>query len=88
MSIMETDYTPCDPEMVQALVNAATSAMERSSIQNVTTPSEVLSASFTILEHTLLAIRKLQAPEHRAENAKEITRVLKEFIIDYGTIPS
>lgn len=77
----------CDPWRVEQLVKAATMAMEKASTLD-TTPSEVLSASFTFLERTLMAMRKLQGEENAAFNAKEISNVLNGFIIEYGRLPN
>lgn len=77
----------CDPWRVERLVRAATTAMEKASLLDAT-PSEVLSASFTFLERTLMAMRKLQGEENAAFNAKEISNVLNEFIIEYGRLPN
>lgn len=77
-----------DPHMVEALVNAAASAMERASIPDITTATEVLSASFTLLDRTLRAVRHMEQPEDRAHNTKEIARVLQEMLVDFGSLPN
>lgn len=77
-----------DPYVVESLVNAATAAMERFSADNATTPSDVISASFTLLDRTLRAVRNLQAPEDLASNTKEVARVLQDFLVDYGSLPN
>ena len=77
-----------DPLMVEALANAAISAMERAAIKDITTPAEVMSASFTILDRTLRAFRNLQGADDRAFNTKEVARVLNEFLVDYGSLPN
>ena len=77
-----------DPLMVEALTNAAIQAMERAAIKDITTPAEVMSASFTILDRTLRAFRNLQSPDDRAFNTKEIARVLQGFLVDYGSLPN
>lgn len=77
-----------DPYMVEQLVRAALGAMQRTSIPNITTSGELISASFTILDRMLLATRNMQSPEDQAFNTKEIARVLQELMVDYGQIPN
>jgi hypothetical protein len=77
-----------DPYMVEVLVHAAMAGMEHASIPDITTPSEILSAAFTVLQRTLAGLRKLQASEDAASNTKEINRVLQDFLTDYGSIPN
>lgn len=78
----------CDPEMVEKLIQAATSAMERAVIPDITTPSEIATASFVLLDRTLRGIRKLSPPRDRAQNAKEFGRILNELIVDHGKVPN
>jgi len=78
----------CDISMVEHLVDATTNALSGAIIEDVTTQSEVLSAIFTLLDRTLRGVRKLQPPEERAYNAKEIARVLNEMLVDFGKVPS
>ncbi len=84
----DTFHDAPDPYMVESLVTAATHAMERASIPEITTSSEVLSASLTLLARTLSAIKQMEAPEDRVFNTKEIAKVLQEFIVDFGSIPN
>jgi len=79
---------PPDPHMVEAMANAAAQAMEHTAIPDITTPAEVLSAAFTLLDRTLRGIRRFQSPEDQAANAKEIARVLHEMLIDFGSLPN
>lgn len=81
-------HDAADPLMVESLVNAATNAMERASIKDITTPSDIISASFTLLDRTLRSMRTLQSPDNRVFNAKEIARVLQDFLVDYGSLPN
>lgn len=78
----------CDEMMVERLVSATTNALSGAIIDDVTTQSEVLSAIFTLLDRTLRGVRKLQPPEERTYNAKEIARVLNEMLVDFGKVPS
>ena len=78
----------CDEMMVERLVSATTNALSGAIIGDVTTQSEVLSAIFTLLDRTLRGVRKLQPPEERIYNAKEIARVLNEMLVDFGKVPS
>ncbi len=55
--------------------------------ENVST-SDVISALFTVLERTLRGIRKLQEPDERFHNAREIKKVLDELLIEFGRVPS
>lgn len=82
------NYAPCDPEMVEKLIAAASNAMQRTAIPDITTPSEVASATFILLDRTLRGIRKLSPPQDRAGNAREFSRILTELIIDHGKVPN
>jgi len=77
-----------DPFMVETLVKAATHAMERASIGDMTTPADIVSASFTLLARTLRAARKLQPSEDQVSNTKEVARVLQELLVDFGSLPN
>jgi len=81
------EYEP-DPLHVEQLVKAAMSAMENASIPDVTSPADVLSACFTILDRMLNAMSKLQSPEDRAVNVKEIARILDDFKVSHGKLPN
>ena len=77
-----------DHEMIDAMVKAAHTALERTSVTEITTMSEILSATFTLLDRTLLGVRDVQPDEDRAANAREITRALNDLLMNYGRIPS
>jgi hypothetical protein len=78
----------CDTETVEALVTASTAAMSRIAERDDASPSEVLTALFTILDRTLYGIRRFQEPAERFGNAIEIRRVLDDLIIDHGRLPN
>jgi hypothetical protein len=88
VTLQQAKDSDCDPLVVDKLVNAALDAMERVSDPTFTTPSEITSASFTLLARTLQAMRRLQAPEDRFYNTKQIAAVLNELLVDYGTVPN
>lgn len=77
----------CDPEMVEDLVKAALLGLEKGVICDVTTDTEIISAMFTLLDRTLRAMRKLQTPSERFENAAEINKILREMLVDHGSVP-
>lgn len=83
-----TKQDECDSEMIETLVGAAVASMERNCIEGFTTPSDILSASFTLLERTLDSIYKIQTPTERVHNTREVARILREFMVSYGQIPS
>lgn len=82
------EYNGYDADHVDAMAHAAFDAMKRVSIPDMTTPTEVLCAAFVLLDWTLRRVNEIQAPEDRAANAKEIARVLNEFMVDYGQVPN
>ena len=88
VNLQQASEEACDPMMVEQLVRAAAGAMEHASIPDMTTPSELLSATFTLLERTLYAMRKLQAKEDRAYNAKAVAKVLNDMLVDFGSVPN
>lgn len=77
-----------DPQMVETLVRAARTAMEKASIDDVTTPSDILSAAFTLLSATLGAIRVLQDKTDEAYNTRQIANALRELLVEYGSLPN
>lgn len=78
----------CDPDMVDALVKGARLGMRAATVEDITSPSELVTAAFTLLDHVLRGMRQAQAPEERFHNAKEIHRVLSEMLADHGRVPS
>lgn len=85
---LSVENNGCDDTMVETLADAGLRAIQQACIPGVTTPSEVLSASFTILDRILRSVGKMQTTEERLVNSKEISRILQEFIVDHGTVPS
>ncbi len=82
------NHESIDEEMVERLIVAASHAMERTAIPDITTPGEVASATFLLLDRTLRGIRKLSPPEDRFKNAQEFGRILNELLIDHGKVPN
>ena len=76
---------PSNPEIIEDLVRAAQRAMERSLYAESMTPSEVLSAAFTLLDRSLRTMAKLQAPEDCNTNRKEVAHVLSEMLLEHGS---
>lgn len=77
----------CDPDMVEELVKATLKGLELGVIPDVTTDSEIISAIFTLLDRTLRAMRKIQTPQERFQNAAQINKVLREMLTDHGSVP-
>ena len=74
-----------DPFVIEDLVRAAQHAMEHSAFAESMTPSEVLSAAFTLLDRSLRTMSKLQADEDRNTNRKEVSKVLGEMLLEHGS---
>ena len=83
---MENSGSEPNPFMVEVLTNAAVLAMERVSVKDVTTPADILSASFTLLVRTLQSAKKLQSAEDATANTREIARALNELLVTYGSL--
>ena len=83
-----SDYPAVDPIMVDTLVGAATSAMERASIPDLTTVSEVLSAHVIMLDQALEAVRALQDNDQRFANAAAIRSALENLLLEHGSVPN
>ncbi len=77
----------CDPDVVEALVKAASNGLRDEVSPDLTTDAELVAAVFTLLDRTLRALRKLQSPECRFENASIINKILQEMMIDHGNVP-
>ena len=77
-----------DPYVIEDLVNAAQHAMEHSAFAESMSPSEVLSACFTLLDRSLRTMAKLQAPEDRVTNIKAVNHVLSEMLLEHGCLPN
>ena len=77
-----------DPMMVDKLVDAMGRAVNETIIIDVTTTADILSALFTMLDVALQIARKDTEGEDAAWNAKEISRVLMDFLMEYGTATS
>lgn len=77
-----------DPQKVSDLTDHITEALADFALANESGPSEIVSALFTVLDRTLSGIRKFQNPDERFHNAREISRLLEELRIDYGSVPS
>ena len=85
---LNDDLSACDPMMIEKLVAAASSAMSKTAIPHVTSVSEILSATLTLLDRTLRMVRLAQTPEDRAANTKEVARVLSDMLIEHGSLPN
>lgn len=82
------DYEPpvADPAMVGQLMAAIRLAIEQTSIPEVTTTADILSALFTVLDQELRVAREDADPQDAAYNATEINRVLMDFMMEFGSI--
>lgn len=78
----------CDPVMIEKLVAAASSAMSKAAIPHVTTISEILSATLTLLDRSLRMVRLVRSPEDRITNTAEVARALNNLLIDHGKLPN
>lgn len=76
-----------DEVMIERLVDAGMGAIYKASTPDITTPSEVISAVFTILDRMLGNIRRTQDPSDRIHNAKQISNALNDLLIDHGHVP-
>lgn len=74
-----------DPAMVSELMAAMTLAIETASIPDVTTTADILSAIFTMLDHTLRVVRHGQSAEDLTYNTREINRVLTDMLFEFGS---
>lgn len=88
MITLKREDIPPDQNRVESLVYAAATAMEKASIPDVTTPSELLSACFTLTSQTLYALRKLQDPKDAVFNCRAIREVLEGMMVDFGNLPN
>lgn len=77
-----------DPEIVELLVHQAIDAMSAEDLIDQSSPSEIVSACFLLLDRTLRGVRRLQTPSERTSNVAEIRRCLQELLIDHGSLPS
>ena len=75
-------------ETVEKLTNYIMEVVAECFEEEDVTTSDVISALFTVLERTLRGIRKLQDPDERFHNAKEISRILNELLVEFGRVPS
>lgn len=81
-------FDECDPEMVKVLMEAALKGMKNACIEEVTTPSEIVSAAFTLLDHILITVRENQPPETRPQNTREIYKMLADLTLEHGKLPN
>lgn len=87
MLILQED-ADCDPLIVESLVATSMTAMSKAADRGGASPSEVLSALLTLLDRSLRGVRKFQDSADRFKNAKEISRVLNDMIIEHGRVPN
>lgn len=73
-----------DPLMVDQMVAAMSSGLERSCIPNLTTTNEILTAITTLLDKILQGVRRNESAEDHAYNAEEVSRILGDLIMEYG----
>lgn len=83
-----SEHSAADPRMVGHLMQAMTNAIEHATIPHVTTTADLLSAVFTVLDHTLRVVRNNEHQEDQAFNSREIGRVLTEMLLEFGIEPS
>lgn len=76
-----------NPGNVMDIVESVMRAI-KNSINEDTSPSDVLSALFTVLDRTLHSFTKTLSPEEKAYNSQEVGRVLTNLLMEFGTPPS
>lgn len=81
------EHPNADPMMVGKLVEAMGKAVNETIVVDVTTTADILSALFTMLDVALQIARKDTEGEDADWNAKEISRVLMDFLVEYGSTP-
>lgn len=75
-----------DEDTIDILVDAGLNALEENCIDEITTPSEIATASLIILRKILKGIRSEEAnQEESLNNKKEIKRVLQELILELAS---
>ena len=82
------ERSAADPRMVNHLMTAMAQAIDQATIPHVTTTADLLSAVFTVLDHTLRVIRDKEHREDQAFNSREIGRVLANMLLEFGVEPS
>lgn len=75
-----------DPHAVQRLLIALEDTLLQS-VSDETSQADVLSALFTLLRNILLASRRAEDPKDHGHNAAEISRVLMDFLVEFGAAP-
>ncbi len=75
-----------NPERVDILIGTIGEAIKDGSISGVTTHADVLSAIFTVLHRFLQYSQSKEAPEDHERNAKEVGRVLGDFLMEFGAV--
>jgi len=80
------EHPVADPAMVLRLMQAISGSIERTSIPEVTTTADILSALFTTLDHALRVAAADSDPEDAEYNANEISRVLMEMLVEFGDV--
>lgn len=80
------EHPVADPAMVSELVQAIGLTIVKTSIPDVTTTADVLSALFTTLDHALRVAREDANPTDAAYNTQEINRVLLDFLMEFGQV--
>ncbi len=81
---LTTDLAKANHLMVEELVIGIGKGLEQAVDPNLTTSAEILSAIFTVLSRTLLAMQDMQTPEDKPHNRREIGRVLGDLHALYG----
>lgn len=82
----EPKSSPANPETVDRLMEAIGDALVRNVEKGKTSQADILSALFTILRNMLIAAKHLEDPKDHDSNAKEIGRVLMEFLVEFGSV--
>jgi FMN-dependent NADH-azoreductase len=83
--MLQEQITVADPSNVTHLAEALLDSLEEAADTNEITTSDVLSAIFTLLDHVLRMVGKDLTPEERDYNSKEVSRVLTDMLLEYGS---
>lgn len=72
------------PYMVERLVRGMETSLSMNAIEDVTTPADVVSACFTLLERLLFTLKSLEEPEEHEFNRVAIAAILNDLLMEFG----
>jgi hypothetical protein len=86
MSQQEPIYTPADADTVENLTLTICRAIEEECIPGETSAADILSALFTTTSRFMRSMRKGQTLMEQSHNAKEVSRVLQNMLMEFGSV--